>query len=157
MAVRLWYSIWIDRERRYFVVEMATVIPPPNKRQKTALAERAREQQSINSIPDDLGSVRVQFFDQSTGKATGGSVSIPVADATVKNLELLVNSLLGNVCTSLSSYVSSLHIVFWLFPVFSNYQVVISYCTYLSLSLSIKFTFTPESHTLQKCKSPKII
>ena len=77
---------------------MATVVPPPSKRQRTAIAERAREQQDVKTIPDDLGSVRVQFFDQATGKSTGGAISIPVADATVKNLELLVNSLLGNVC-----------------------------------------------------------
>lgn len=78
---------------------MATVIPPPSKRQRTAVADRAREQQDVKAIPDNLGSIRVQFFDHATGKSTGGAISIPVADATVKNLELLVNSLLGNVCT----------------------------------------------------------
>ena len=78
---------------------MATVIPPASKRQRTAVADRAREQQDVKAIPDNLGSIRVQFFDQATGKSTGGAISIPVADATVKNLELLVNSLLGNVCT----------------------------------------------------------
>jgi hypothetical protein len=78
---------------------MATVLPPPSKKQKVAAEERAREQQEIRRIPDGLGSVRIQFFDQATGKASGGAISVPVADATVKNLELLVNSLLGNVCT----------------------------------------------------------
>lgn len=76
---------------------MATVLPPPSKRLKLEAAERAREQQDAGGIPDGLGSVRVQFIDQTTGKATGGPVSIPVADATVKNLELLLNSLQGNV------------------------------------------------------------
>ena len=76
---------------------MATVLPPPNKRQRLETAERAREQQDVRAIPEGLGSVRVQFFDQSTGKATGGAVSIPVADTTVKNLELLLNSLQGHV------------------------------------------------------------
>ena len=76
---------------------MATVLPPPSKRQKVEVAERAREQQELEAIPEGLGSVRVQFFDQTTGKATGGAVSIPVADATVRNLELLLNSLQGNV------------------------------------------------------------
>lgn len=76
---------------------MATVLPPPSKRQRTAAAERAREQQEINRIPDDLGSVRVQFFDQATGQHTGAPVSIPVIDANVKNLELLLNTLQGNV------------------------------------------------------------
>jgi hypothetical protein len=77
---------------------MATALPPPNKRQKLESAERARQQQDATEIPQGLGSVRVQFFDHATGKATGGPVSIPVADATVKNLELLLNSLQGNVC-----------------------------------------------------------
>ena len=77
---------------------MATVIPPPSKRQKLDIAERAREQQqNINEIPQDLGNIRIQFFDHATGKATGGPVLVPVADATVKNLELLVNSIQGNV------------------------------------------------------------
>ncbi|KZF26842.1 WD40 repeat-like protein [Xylona heveae TC161] len=75
---------------------MATVLPPPNKRQKTAAAQKAREQQEIDAIPEDLGSVRVQFFDQATGQATGPPVSVSVGDASVKNLELLLNTLQGN-------------------------------------------------------------
>lgn len=77
---------------------MATLVPPPSKRQKVAQAEKAREQQEIASIPSDLGSVRVQFFDQATGNATGPAVSVPVADANTKNLETLLNTLQGNVC-----------------------------------------------------------
>lgn len=77
---------------------MATVLPPPSKRQRTATADKAREQQVLDRIPDDLGSLRVQFFDQATGQQTGAPVSIQVADATVKNLELLLNTLQGNVC-----------------------------------------------------------
>lgn len=76
---------------------MATVIPPPSKRQRIAVAENAREQQEIDTIPEDLGSIRVQFVDQATGQASGAPVSIPVADATVKNLELLLNTLQKNV------------------------------------------------------------
>jgi ribosome assembly protein 4 len=76
---------------------MATVLPPPSKRQRTALAEKTRDQQEIDRIPENLGSVRVQFLDQATGQHTGGQVSIPVVDATVKNLELLLNTLQGNV------------------------------------------------------------
>lgn len=79
---------------------MSTVLPPPSKRQRTAAAERAREQQEIQAIPDKLGSIRVQFFDQGTGRSTGAPVSIPVVDATVKNLELLLNTLQGNVSLS---------------------------------------------------------
>ncbi|KAJ5239370.1 hypothetical protein N7468_003989 [Penicillium chermesinum] len=75
---------------------MSTQFPPPSKRQKLAQSEKAREQQEIQSIPSDLGHVRVQFVDQSTGDATGPAVSVPVADANVKNLETLLNTLKGN-------------------------------------------------------------
>ncbi|KAI4195204.1 MAG: hypothetical protein LQ350_007326 [Teloschistes chrysophthalmus] len=83
---------------------MATLIPPPSKRQNVAVAEKAREQQDIDTIPDHLGSVRVHFFDQSTGKPTGAPVAVPVADATVKNLELLLNTLQGNDATERVPY-----------------------------------------------------
>ncbi len=76
---------------------MATVLPPPSKRIRTAAAEKAREQQDIQIIPDNLGSIRVQFVDRATWKSTAAPVSVPVADATVKNLELLLNTLQGNV------------------------------------------------------------
>ena len=76
---------------------MATILPPPSKRLKLEKVERSCEQQDVGSIPPGLGSVRIQFLDKSTGKAAGGPVSIPVADTTVKNLELLLNSLQGNV------------------------------------------------------------
>lgn len=72
---------------------MATLLPPPSKRQRIAFEEKAREQQELDVIPDSLGSVRVQFVDQATGKSSGPAISVPVADATVKNLELLLNTL----------------------------------------------------------------
>ncbi|KAL9022558.1 MAG: hypothetical protein Q9185_000268 [Variospora sp. 1 TL-2023] len=83
---------------------MATVLPPPSKRQRTLVAEKAHEQQDVDTIPSDLGSVRVHFYDQSTGKPTGAPVAIPVADATVKNLELLLNTLQGNDATERVPY-----------------------------------------------------
>lgn len=76
---------------------MATTVPPPSKRQRTAIAEKAREQQDVDTIPDNLGSIRVQFLDQASGKSAGPPVSVPVRDATVKNLELLLNTLQRNV------------------------------------------------------------
>ncbi|KAK0100221.1 hypothetical protein ONS96_012397 [Cadophora gregata f. sp. sojae] len=76
---------------------MATVLPPPSKRQRTDAAERARQQQDIEEVPSDAGSLRIQFFDETTGLAIGqGSVLVPVADATPKNLELLLNALLAH-------------------------------------------------------------
>ncbi len=78
---------------------MATQLPPPTKKQRREAAEKSRTQQDAADIPTDLGSVRVQFVDRTTGQATGGAVAIPVVDATVKNLETLVNSLLSHVST----------------------------------------------------------
>jgi ribosome assembly protein 4 len=74
---------------------MATVAPPPSKHQKLEASEKARNQADITVIPDNLGSIRVQFVDQSTGTSTGPVVSIPVQDATVRNLENLLNTLQG--------------------------------------------------------------
>lgn len=75
---------------------MATLVPPPSKRQRVEASERSRQQQDVASVPENLGSVRVQFVDQSNGNATGPAVSIPIADASVKNLETLLNTLQGN-------------------------------------------------------------
>lgn len=77
---------------------MATVLPPPSKRQRTDALARAREQQDIEEIPSDAGSLRIQFFDETTGLPIGnGPVLVPVADADPKNLELLLNTLMGHV------------------------------------------------------------
>ena len=82
---------------------MATVLPPPSKRQRTEATERARQQQDIEEVPSDAGSLRLQFYDETTGLPIGqGPVLVPVADASPKNLELLLNTLLGNVGSSFS-------------------------------------------------------
>ncbi|KFY04490.1 hypothetical protein O988_00756 [Pseudogymnoascus sp. VKM F-3808] len=76
---------------------MSTVLPPPSKRARTDAAERAGQQQAIEEIPSDAGSLRIQFFDETTGLPIGsGPVLVPVADANPKNLELLVNALQGH-------------------------------------------------------------
>ena len=83
-------------------VFMATLPPPPSKRQKlTAAASRAAEEEA-QRIPDGLGNVRVQFVDAGSGKAAGVPVSVPVQQATARNLEALVNEIARSVCTSLS-------------------------------------------------------
>jgi len=86
---------------------MATVLPPPSKRQKTAIAEKAQKQQDVEIVPSGLGSIRVQFNSQANGQPVGAPVSVPVADATVKNLELLLNTIQGNV-SSLSYLLGTL-------------------------------------------------
>lgn len=72
---------------------MATVLPPPSKRQKLDAAERARIQQQPGPIPE--GSIRVQFVDRTSNAPAGPAVAVPLAQASVKNLEILLNSLLG--------------------------------------------------------------
>ncbi|KAK8204616.1 ribosome assembly [Zalaria obscura] len=71
---------------------MATVLPPPSKRQKTAAAARAREQVSPPPLP--VGNQRIQFTDADTGLAQGPIVTVSLADLTPANLSLLLNSLL---------------------------------------------------------------
>lgn len=76
-------------------LDMATVLPPPSKRQRVAAATKAREQQEIDTaIPD--GNVRIRFSDRATGEAIGPPVYVPLAHASVKNLQQLVNSLKGH-------------------------------------------------------------
>jgi len=72
---------------------MATVVPPPSKRQKLAATEKAERDAQDAQIPDGLGSIRIQFVDQGTGKSAGPAVAIDVQQATVKNLENLLNTL----------------------------------------------------------------
>jgi len=72
---------------------MATVLPPPSKRQKLAADQEKLDLTEQAKIPDGLGSVRVQFIDQATGQPTAGAISIPIAQATTKNLEVLLNSI----------------------------------------------------------------
>lgn len=78
---------------------MATILPPPSKRQRLEASERSREQTDLDSsIPPDAGSLRIQFFDETTGLPIGhGPVLVPVVDANPKNLELLLNTLQGHV------------------------------------------------------------
>lgn len=76
---------------------MSTVLPPPNKRQRLEQFEKTSQQQAIESIPADAGSLRIQFFDETTGLPIGsGPVIVPVQDANPKNLELLLNALQGH-------------------------------------------------------------
>lgn len=76
---------------------MATVLPPPSKRQRVEASEKIRIQNEADEIPEGLGSIRVQFVDQTTGNGTGPAVAVSIANTTVKNLETLLNSIQGNV------------------------------------------------------------
>ncbi|KAF2456643.1 WD repeat-containing protein 5B [Lineolata rhizophorae] len=75
---------------------MATLVPPPSKRQKLTASNLAKHQQDVPTAPPaDLGEVRIQFVDRSTGTPQGDSVLVPLSQATTRNLALLVNSIEG--------------------------------------------------------------
>ncbi|EME39335.1 hypothetical protein DOTSEDRAFT_56755 [Dothistroma septosporum NZE10] len=73
---------------------MATILPPPSKRQKTAAAARAREAITPPSeIPQ--GTQRIQFRDADSGDAQGPAVAVSLNDLSPAKLSLLLNSILG--------------------------------------------------------------
>ena len=81
---------------------MATVAPPPSKRQRRENLERSQVQQDVTATDSkDFGSFKARFVD-SDGNQMAGVVEIPVADATEKNVSLLLNTLLGRVRKSRS-------------------------------------------------------
>lgn len=78
---------------------MATLLPPPRKRQRLEQAEISKTQQDIESPPDDdaenAGSIRLQFRDKTTNKATGAPIVIALKDANIQNLTTLANQFNG--------------------------------------------------------------
>lgn len=69
---------------------MATVIPPPSKKQRTQ-AQQVRE---VDLIPDNLPNVLIKFQASDTGDSVGGSMRVP-GGITEKQLEELLNQLNG--------------------------------------------------------------
>jgi ribosome assembly protein 4 len=69
---------------------MATVLPPPSKRQKREALERSTIQKEPEIIP--AGNIRITFVDRATNE-TKAPISVPLSQATVKNLEVLLNAL----------------------------------------------------------------
>lgn len=67
---------------------MATVIPPPSKRQKKE-AQKVRE---LDLIPEDLPNVLIKFQASDSGESIGGSIRVP-GGISEKQLEELLNSL----------------------------------------------------------------
>jgi ribosome assembly protein 4 len=77
---------------------MATLLPPPSKRQRREELERSQVQQDVTAVSAaDLGSFKARFVDADGNQMTN-VVEIPLADATEKNVSLLLNTLLGRVC-----------------------------------------------------------
>ena len=69
---------------------MATVIPPPSKKQK----REAQQTREVNLVPDDVPNVLIKFQASDTGESTGGSIRVP-GGITEKQLEELLNNLRG--------------------------------------------------------------
>lgn len=77
---------------------MATVLPPPSKRQKRENLERTQLQQDVSAVAaGPAGSFKARFLD-SEGKQMADVIEVPLADASEKNLSLLLNTLLARVC-----------------------------------------------------------
>lgn len=70
---------------------MATVIPPPSKKQK----KEAQKVQDVNLVPEDLPNILIRFEASDTGESVGGSIRVP-GGITEKQLEELLNQLQGN-------------------------------------------------------------
>lgn len=69
---------------------MATVIPPPSKKQK----KEAQQVRDVNIVPEDLPNVLIKFQAADSGDSIGGSIRVP-GGITEKQLEELLNQLNG--------------------------------------------------------------
>jgi hypothetical protein len=79
---------------------MATVAPPPSKRQRREEIERTVTQQDVAPLlATDLGSFKANFVD-SDGNQMADVIEINFADATEKNVSTLLNTLLERVCAA---------------------------------------------------------
>lgn len=81
---------------------MATTLPPPSKRQRREDLERTRVQQDATAAAGPAGSFKARFLDND-GKQLSDVIEVPLADASEKNLSLLLNTLLDRVGPALPS------------------------------------------------------
>lgn len=82
---------------------MATVAPPPSKRQRREALERSQLQQDVTPPVIEAGSFKARFVDND-GNQLAETIEVPLADATEKNVSLLLNTLLGRVWYYLQFY-----------------------------------------------------
>jgi ribosome assembly protein 4 len=76
---------------------MATVLPPPSKRQKRENLERTQVQHDVTAAAQGpAGSFKARFLD-GDGKQMADVIEVPLADASEKNLSLLLNTLMARV------------------------------------------------------------
>ncbi|CAM1511956.1 Fc.00g094690.m01.CDS01 [Cosmosporella sp. VM-42] len=89
---------------------MATVVPPPSKRQKREVLERTQIQQDVTAIMEGpAGSFKARFLD-SDGNQMADVIEVPLADASEKNLSLLLNTLLSREREEFLPYRFRIHI-----------------------------------------------
>lgn len=79
---------------------MATIVPPPSKRQRREDLERTQIQQDVTAASGPAGSFKARFLD-GDGKQVCDVIEVPLADASEKNLSLLLNTLLARVRTEM--------------------------------------------------------
>lgn len=76
---------------------MATVVPPPSKRQRREQLEKTQTQQDVTAVaPGEDGSFKARFVD-SDGNQMAEVIEVPLADASEKNISLLLNTLMDKV------------------------------------------------------------
>ncbi|KAI1335600.1 WD40 repeat-like protein [Xylariaceae sp. FL0016] len=72
---------------------MATIAPPPSKRQRREALGRSQVQQDVTPVAIEAGSFKARFVD-SDGNQLADMIEVSLADATEKNVSLLLNTLL---------------------------------------------------------------
>ncbi|TPX18338.1 uncharacterized protein E0L32_011749 [Thyridium curvatum] len=90
---------------------MATVLPPPSKRQRREQAERTATQQDVTALlpGPDAGSFKARFID-GDGQQMADVIEVPLADASEKNVSLILNTLLGRERDDFLPYRFRIHI-----------------------------------------------
>jgi ribosome assembly protein 4 len=88
---------------------MSTVLPPPSKRQRREALEKSQIQADVSPSSAETGSFKARFID-SDSKQLAEVVEIPLADASEKNVSLLLNTLLGRDREAFTPYRFRIHV-----------------------------------------------
>ncbi|KAI2640347.1 YVTN repeat-like/Quino protein amine dehydrogenase [Hypomontagnella submonticulosa] len=88
---------------------MATIAPPPSKRQRREALERTQTQQDVTPSVIEAGSFKARFIDND-GNQLAETIEVPLGDATEKNVSLLLNTLLGREREEFTPYRFRIHI-----------------------------------------------
>ncbi|KAH7312572.1 WD40-repeat-containing domain protein [Stachybotrys elegans] len=90
---------------------MATIVPPPSKRQRREELERSRVQQDVSASAGPAGSFKARFLlDSDEDQPEIPVVEVPLADASERNLSLLLNTLLARERENFLPYRFRVHI-----------------------------------------------